>query len=211
MWKDIYLIGLNKPLKGDLTMNGNIKYLALIMMITVTALFILVTTAAAAGNDWKAIHGQYAATSVVSSNGYYPDGTLEGSGTVSQLAIYTFNGDGTGRMQGRFVRIGFLPAPNENPPPLDSSWNFTYEVADNGSITVTTVPGTAEWKIPGTDIVVLRDTGGGYSDSGWVSVDHKTIVLGTLSVQDQELTVQPDGPVFLTKSNASRVLIRVGE
>jgi hypothetical protein len=193
-------------------MKGSLKKLAVFVIITALTMFIVAAMASAAGkNDWKAIHGEYAATSTLSCNGYYLDGTLEGSGTISQLAIYTFNGDGTGRMQGRFVRIGFLPAPSESPPPLDFSWNFTYEVADDGTITTTIVPGTAEWKIPGTNIVVLKDTGGGYSDSGWVSVDHKTIILGTVEVQDQELTVQPDGPVFLTKCNASRVLIRVGK
>jgi len=192
-------------------MKRNIRNLVVIAIITVIMPFILAAMASASGNDSKAIHGEYAATSVLSCNGYYHDGTLEGSGTVSQLAIYTFNGDGKGKMQGRFVRIGFLPTPSESPPPLDFSWDFNYWLADDGTITVATVPGTAEWKIPGTNIVVLKDTGGGYSDSGWVSVDHKTIILGTLEVQDQELTVQPDGPVFHAKCNASRVLIRVGE
>ncbi len=192
-------------------MKRNIRNLVVIAIIIVVAPFIMAVVASASGNNEAAIHGEYAATSTLSCNGYYLDGTLEGSGTISQLAIYTFNGDGTGRMQGRFVRIGFLPAPSESPPPLDFSWNFTYEVGDDGTITTTNVPGTAEWKIPGTNIVVLKDTGGGYSDSGWVSVDHKTIILGTLEVQDQELTVQPNGPVFHAKCNASRVLIRVGE
>ncbi len=187
-------------------MKGNMKKLAVFVIITASTMFIAAALASASDNKKAAIHGEYAATSTLSCNGYYETGSLEGSGTISQLAIYTFNGDGTGSMQGKFVRVGFLPTPVEMN--FDVSWDFNYWVDDDGTITTAPVPGTAKWKAPGTDFVVLRDTGGTYSESGWVSADHKTIVLGTVEVQNQEVTLF-DGTVFLTKCNGSRVLIRV--
>jgi hypothetical protein len=189
-------------------MKGSMKKLAVFAVIAAIATFTSAGTALASGNHWKVIHGKYAATSTLSCNGYYENGSLEGSGTISQLAIYTFNGDGTGSMQGKFVRVGFLPAPVEMN--FDFSWDFNYWVGDDGTITTANVPGTAKWKAPGTDFVVLRDTGGTYSDSGWVSADRKTIILGTVEAQGQEITLF-DGTVFLTKCNASRFLIRVGD
>jgi len=188
-------------------MKRNIRNLVVIAIITVIMPFILAAMASASGNDSKAIHGEYAATSVVSCNNYKEDGTtFDYSSTVSQLSIYTFNGDGTGTMQGKFVMIGLAPTPSERT--LDMSWEFTYEFADDGTITMDAVPGTGEWKIPGTNFVVVRYTGGTNSDSGRFSVDHKTIVLGTVEPNDTVLTYF-DGRVVHTKCNTSRVLIRV--
>ncbi len=194
-------------------MTRRMNKLALFLIVTTMAIFIAVAMASASGNHLKAIHGRYAATSTLSCNGYYQDGSLEGSGTVSQLSVYTFNGDGTGSMQGKFVRIGFLPGPAEMN--FDFSWDFTYSVGKDGTITTTTVPGTQKWTVPGTDIAILRDKGlDTYSDSGWISSDHKTIVLGTLEAQVQNIILSPpDAPetVFITKCNGSRVLIRIGQ
>lgn len=187
--------------------------LAVFVIATTMTMFFGAAMASASGNHLKVIQGQYAATSTLSCNGYYEDGSLEGSGTVSQLTVYTFNGDGTGSMHGYFVRIGFLPGPVEMT--FDFSWDFTYSVGKDGAITTTTVPGTQKWMLPNTDYVILRDTGlDTYSDSGWISSDHKSIVLGTLEPQVQNIILSPPGApetIFITKCNASRVLIRIGE
>ncbi len=111
-------------------------------------------------------------------------------------------------MKGKFVMIGFSPTPSEGF--FDMSWDFTYEVADDGTITMDVVPYTGLWKLPGTEFVVYKYTGGTSSDSGRFSVDHKTIILGTVEPNNTELTLY-NGIVLLTKCNSSRVLIRVGE
>ncbi len=198
-------------------MKGSMKKLAVFVVIATVATFISAAMAKdgkgkhGGENDWKAIHGEYAATSVVSCNNYIPnpDGSIRiTSGTTTQLSIYTFNGDGTGTVQGKFVMIGFSPAPSEGF--FDMSWDFTYEVADNGTITMDAVPGTGLWKSPGTDFVVYTYTGGTFSDSGRFSQDHKTMIFGTVEPGDTVLTLY-NGVVFHTKCNTSRVLIRVGE
>jgi len=185
-------------------MKGDMKKLVVVFAVMAA---IATSMSAAVAKDSKSIHGEYAATSVVSCNTYKEDGTtFDYSSMVSQLSIYTFNGDGTGTMQGKFVMIGLAPTPSERT--LDMSWEFTYEFADDGTITMDAVPGTGEWKIPGTNFVVVRYTGGTNSDSGRFSVDHKTIVLGTVEPNDTVLTYF-DGRVVHTKCNTSRVLIRV--
>ncbi len=188
-------------------MKGSMKKLAVFVIATIMTVFIAVAMASASGNE--AIHGEYAASSTLSCNGYYEDGSLEGSGTVSQLSVYTFDGNGKGSMKGYFVRIGFIPPAEMT---FDFSWDFTYSVGKDGTITTTTVPGTQKWTVPGTDIVILRDKGlDTYSDSGWISSDHKTIVLGTLEPQVQEIYLVPADITFITKCNGSRVLIRIGQ
>ncbi len=198
-------------------MKGSMKKLAVFVVIATIATFISAAIAKdgkgkhGEKNYCKAIHGEYAATSVVSCNNYIPnpDGTIKiTSGTATQLTTYTFNSDGTGTVQGKFVMIGITPAPGESS--YDFWWDFTYEIADDGMITMDAVPGTGLFKSPGTDFVVYTLTGGTSSDSGRFSQDHKTIILGTAEPNDTVLTLY-NGVVFHTKCNASRVLIRVGE
>ena len=193
-------------------MKPRMNKLAVFVIATTMTMFIAVAMTSASGNHLKAIRGEYAATGTLSCNGYYEDGSLEGSGTVSQLTVYTFDGEGKGSMHGYFVRIGFIPPAEMT---FDFSWDFTYSVGKNGTITTTTVPGTQKWTLPGTDYVILRDMGvDTFSESGWISSDHKTIVLGTLEPQVQNLILSPPGApetVFITKTNASRVLIRIGQ
>ena len=158
-------------------------------------------------NHCKAIHGEYAATSVVSCNAYKKDdGTFTGTSISTQLAIYTFNRDGTGTVQGKFVMIGITPAPGESS--YDFWWDFTYEVADDGKITMDVVPGTGEFKIG--NFVVYSYTGAVAPESGWLSADHKTITIGIETVGNTEITLY-DGNIRNVKCNISRVLIRVGE
>jgi hypothetical protein len=159
------------------------------------------------GHGWKAIHGEYSGTSVVSCNNYLStNGTLSylSSSIGTQLAIYTFNGDGTGTVEGKFVMIGVTPTPSENS--VDFWWDFTYEVADDGEIIIHAVSG--EFKSSGTDFVVYRYTGAVAPESGRFSVDHRTITIGTKTVGNTELTLY-NGLVLNVKCNWSRVLIRV--
>jgi hypothetical protein len=199
-------------------MKRNMKKLVVFVVIATIATFISAAIAKdgkgkhGEKNYCKAIHGEYAATSVVSCNNYIPnpDGSIKiTSGMATQLAIYTFNGDGTGTLrEGKFVMLGITPTPSESA--FDFQWDFTYEVEDDGTITMDAVPGTGLFKLPGTDFVVYTLTGGTSSDSGRSSQDHKTIILGTAEPNNTELTLY-NGNVFLTKCNASHVLIRVGE
>jgi len=174
-------------------MKGSIKTLVVFVVIVTIATFISAAMGSAAGHKKKAIHGEYAATSAVSCNTYLPDGTVN-AGTATQLSIYTFNGDGTGTVQGRFVMIGLSPNPSEGF--LDMAWDFTYEVADDGTITMDAVPGTGFWTNDG--VLMYTYTGGTFSDSGRFSQDHKTIILGTIEPNDTVLTL-PIGFSFHTK------------
>ena len=191
-------------------MKGNIKKLTVLVVIVTIAMFISAAMASAGGkNDWKAIHGEYAATSVVSCNVYLVDGkTLIQYGTTAQLTKYTFNRDGTGTVKGKFVSVNFVPG---NESLRDVSWKFTYEVADDGTITWTAVPNECKWYDAKTGALLYTYTGGTMTDSGTFSLDKKTIVLGSVEPADTWLTMYPSGFVVRTKCNTSRVLIRVGE
>ena len=189
-------------------MKGNIKKLTVLVVIVTIAMFISAAMASAGGkNDWKAIHGQYAATSTVACNTYIADSTV-GQGVMAQQSIYTFNGDGTGTVQGKTSGVTFSPSPKEAFSVM--SWDFTYAVADDGTMTMDAVPGTGVWWNPENGAIYYTYTGGTFSDSGRFSVDHKTITVGTVVPNLTELSI-PNGPVLLTKCVASRILIRVGE
>ncbi len=193
-------------------MKGNMKKLVVFVVIATIATFILAAVALACDKDfdrdfhhgWKAIHGQYSGTSVVSCNAYMPDGTFTGTSISTQLAIYTFNGDGTGTVEGKFVAIGVTPTPSENT--FDFWWDFTYKVSDDGEITIDVVPGTGEMKIG--NLVVYWHSGAVAQESGRFSVDHKTITIGMKKVGTTELTLY-NKQVRNVKCNVSRVLIRV--
>ena len=189
-------------------MKGNIKKLTVLVVIVTIAMFISAAMASAGGkNDWKAIHGEYAATSTVACNTYIADSTV-GQGVMAQQSIYTFNGDGTGTVQGKTSGVTYSPTPKEAFSVM--SWDFTYAVADDGTMTMDAVPGTGVWWNPENGAIYYTYTGGTFSDSGRFSVDHKTIILGTVEPNDTVLTYF-DGRVVHTKCNTSRVLIRVGK
>lgn len=184
-------------------MKRNVKKLVVVFAVMAT---IAAFTSAAMAKDGKAIYGKYAGTSVVSCNAYRPIGTF--SGTQTQLSIYTFNGDGTGTVQARSVEIDFSPTTEGF---FDMLWNFTYEVADDGTITMDAVIGEAFILDPSTGDRTLKYIGGTWSDTGRFSVDHKTIILGTLQPNVSQFLNLSNGKTFESKCNSSRVLIRVGE
>jgi len=140
-------------------MKGNIKKLAVFVMIATIALFIMVTMVSADDNRGKNhFQGEYAFNAegacLFAAGGFLDDFQPKlGPAGVWQLGpnlwegTYTFNKDGTGVMSAlhRFVN---LQGPNFPPPPptpsiglASISWGFTYTV-DKGVITFTYMPGT---------------------------------------------------------------------
>jgi len=133
-------------------MKGNIKKLALVVIIAVIPMLIAVATASAAG---KTIQGTYAVTGghgALTAIGGFTDHThfvpsnsslwLMTFGTL--IGVYTFNHDGTGEFTAEGWGID-VPGPGLNAPPdassIQMSCKFTYTL-DQGEITFTYVPGT---------------------------------------------------------------------
>jgi hypothetical protein len=202
-------------------MKGNMKKLVVFVIIATIVTFISAAMAKdvkgkyGGKNHWKAIHGEYAATSVVSCNSYKPNPdppggfTFAGTSVSTQLAIYTFNGDGTGTLrEGKFVMLGVTPTPSESA--FDFQWDFTYEVADDGKITMDVVPGTDKFMIG--DFRVFKYMSPIASESGWLSADRKTIIIGseTVDITGLEFLYGSDRSRNV-RCNISRVLIRLGE
>jgi len=185
-------------------MKGNIKKLAVFVVIATITTFISATMASAADHKKKAFHGEYAATSVgmcLGTSPMIPDVVFTNS--LTQQSIYTFNSDGTGTVEGTHFGITFPP--NQSTALRDMSWEFTYEVTQDGTITFV---GEGIWKFPGTDDIAY--TSSAFSESGKLSGDRKTITLGPVTPEATVLTF-PSGFVFEVTCNISRVLIRVGE
>jgi len=135
-------------------MKGNIKKLALVVIIAVIPMLIAVATASAAG---KTIQGKYAvagyATSLVAILGF--NASLQANGGAggpwflapsTWSGVLTFNKDGTGSFtgidRGLTVYSSAIGAPPDGGA-ANLSWGFTYTI-DNGNITFTYVKGTLE-------------------------------------------------------------------
>ncbi len=134
-------------------MKGNIKKLALVVIMVAIPMLIAVVTASAAR---KTIQGTYAFTGGGASSaaiGGFTDHThfvpsnpslwvMVPNGTW--VGVYTFNRDGTGEMTGQSWGVD-VPGPGLNAPPdassIELSFKFTYTL-DQGQITFTYVPGT---------------------------------------------------------------------
>jgi len=171
-------------------MKENSKKLTVFVIIAALAVFMVVATASAGGLRpiLNAIKGQYAATGssqcITAFNGFEgltPSDKYWSVGTSTSIAIYTFNLDGSGSMEGinRIMLLpgGFTPTP-DGPVPNDKpmgvvmdpySYEFTYTVTDEGLITFTVTPGT------------FQLGGGACADRiakhGVISGDRKTIVI----------------------------------
>jgi hypothetical protein len=187
-------------------MKGNMKKLVVFVVIATIATFISAAMASAFDHGWKRFHGEYAATSVGSCLCTIPNAPAAPffTNSLTQQSIYTFNRDGTGTVQGTHFNISF--SPNQTASVLDLSWQFTYEVTHDGTITMV---GAGEWKVPVTGVIVY--TSGEFSESGKLSEDHKTIILGSGPDPTVLTFLVPPPPVLHAICNISRVLIRVGE
>ena len=135
-------------------MKGNIKKLALVVIIVAIPMLIAVATASAAG---KTIQGKYAvagyATSLVAILGF--NASLQANGgaggpwflaPATWSGVLTFNKDGTGSFTGIFGGLTVYSSAIGAPPDGvagNLTWGFTYTI-DNGNITFTYVKGTLE-------------------------------------------------------------------
>lgn len=138
-------------------MKGNIKKMALLVIITIIALFIIAGTVSAEGSFPNPIKGEYAATGtgscIIAPFGFTnfiptpaPDGKVPWALGISIYdAVYTFDGDGTGLMSGTIRSID-QPSPLSGPVPMgwtaDWTYKFTYSVTKEGFITFTAIPRT---------------------------------------------------------------------
>lgn len=166
--------------------------IAVFVSVAALAMFIAVSTASARGLHpiHNAIKGQYAATGssqcTTAVEGFEglpptPKGDYWSVGMSTIIAIYTFNLDGSGSMEGinrimllpgGFTLIDGVDVPNDKPMGVvinRASYDFTYTVTDEGLITFNVVPGTFHL---GGD-----DCSDAIAKHGVISGDGKTIVI----------------------------------
>ena len=136
-------------------MKGNIKKLALVVIIAAIPMLIAVIAASAGSTH---ITGEYAGTTaaqcLVAPKGFnanlipnpMPDGTVQAAAnTLTWDIAYTFNKNGTGSVTG-VNQYNQLPNPALNIPPSagsgNVSWDFTYIVTAAGDITFALASGS---------------------------------------------------------------------
>ena len=203
-------------------MKANIKKLVLLMIFTVIATFMMAATVTAESPGNRSIRGVYAATGsgtcFVAPFGFndnlVPNSAPDGTGaymlmTFTMEGVFTFHRDGTGH-----IERPSCPTVIHNPSPFapypsagnsKDSWDFTYEVERDGSITLTQVPGSHSGEFTSGPLVAL----GPYHNNGrnWrgtVSPDGKTIILN--SGLPDIITSPPPNPEGII-CNGSAVLI----
>jgi hypothetical protein len=178
-------------------MKANIKRLVLLMIITMIVSFMLAATASAGSPSHRSIQGIDTATGsgtcFVAPFGFnanlVPNPAPDGTGaymlmTFTMEGVFTFYRGGTGH-----VERPHCPTVIHNPSPFapypsagnsKDSWDFTYEVERDGSITLTQVPGSHSGEFTSGPLVAI----GQYHNEGrnwWgtVSPDGKTIILNS--------------------------------
>jgi hypothetical protein len=172
-------------------MKGNIKKLALVVIMSVVPMLIAVVSAAA-GPTY--ITGEYAGTAtaqcLIAPKGFsanltpnpMPNGTV--SAVVNTLVweiAYKFNRDGTGSVTG-VDHYNILPNPALNISPsagsANVSWDFTYTVTAAGDITFALAKGSFQCSTyvsgPQQGTTSCVD---GISTDGVISKDGKTITV----------------------------------
>jgi hypothetical protein len=190
-------------------MKGNTKRLAVLVIITVIATFMMAATVTAEWRKHRFIQAQYAATGsgtcLVAPFGF--DGTLVPKSevlggpsrymlmTFTMEGVFTFHRDGTGHI----VRptaptvLHSLSLPPPPPPPLvvpppppypsaldsEDSLDFTYEVGHDGSITLTQVPGSHSGSFTSGPMAGFSYANENRNWWGTVSPDGKTIILNS--------------------------------
>jgi len=204
-------------------MKGNIKKLALLMIITVIAPFILAATVTANPPFPHAIRGQYAATGggscITALCGFgdnfvpLPLGDTQNLWLVQSLsyeAVFTFEHDGTGTVSetNRYIAV-LSPSPLPSAGTQVTTWSFAYTIDHDGMINIIGDPTTfnATW-ISGTS---KNRTGYGQCQirAGSISPDGKTITLngGEPNVVDIHPYIIPPCPNPQSLCNTSAVLI----
>ena len=165
--------------------------IAVFVSVAAIAMFMVVATASAGGLHpiHNAIKGQYAATGssqcTTAVEGFdenlTPNGDYWSVGMSTIIAIYTFNLDGSGSMEGinrimslpgGFTQIDGVAVPNDKPMGVvmdPYAFEFTYTVTDEGLITFTVVPGTFHLGGDACADAIPKH--------GVISADRKTIVI----------------------------------
>jgi hypothetical protein len=196
-------------------MKGNIKKLAVLVIITVIVPFIIAVTAFAGPPFPHSLQGQYAVagsgaflfaplgfdTNLNAKNAAEGNWILQ---TLNTGGVYTFNLDGTGgaAIEARGLVFPFT-APNPNPPPprvpfppgvgkSSIVFSFHYTMTDDGKITITADPGTyVTTPIIGPPMPPIHWDG--LKLEGFISGDGKMIV-GNSGPPDIMSIVPPAGP-----------------
>jgi hypothetical protein len=184
------------------------------LLITVVVVLVWVGIASAAHPHLK---GQYAFTGesacLISPNGFEADLTPIGgvhSSLFSVQGVRTFNGDGTGSVQGNAVEISPPPALHTGAGSHTFSYKFTYTIDKEGVIISQMVPGS----FTGTYLTGPRATQtftiDEFSLSGMVSHDHKVLTLTTKTTEIETHTFS-NGDILPAICHRSRILIRLGD
>ena len=132
-------------------MKGNIKKLAVFVIVAAIAMFVAVGTALAFPVPFHhSIRGEYGSTTectcMIAPFGFNADLTpINNAGLVAihnRKAIFTFEKDGTGSVTGNGSQISLsYVGPNGPVPPNPSSYtfsfDFTYTVTGDGKVTIT--------------------------------------------------------------------------
>jgi hypothetical protein len=204
-------------------MKGNIRKLAVFVMIAAIAMFMVVGIASAGNNNL--VTGDYAVTAGMSCMatpfGFNDKLIANVPASVSNISITfqgigTFKHDGTGSLETTGVQLSIPQVPG--PPPFTPSgsafqfsFTFTYNVADNDTITIDADKDSFQVTYDTGPITGATFTADIYSLSGMVSADHKTLTLGSPTTLIQTVTFQlPQGPVvFNMICNGSYVFTRL--
>ena len=195
-------------------MKGNIKKLAVFVIIASIAMFTAVAMAWADDHHGKnTIHGEYAVTGgmscLVTPSGFNgnltpTDPTTVGSNSITFQGTSTFKRNGTGSFDSTGVEIDPPPLPSPQIPHANAfqfSFTFTYDVADDDTITIDADENSFQVAYqtgPLTGVTFTADT---YSLLGRGSADHKTLTLGPPTTLIQTLTfhLPPPAPPRVVK------------
>jgi hypothetical protein len=202
-------------------MKTNISKLSFIVIIFSITIVWGTTIVLAGDNKGKNfIEGKYAATSVCYSlsSTSIPDPNLPFPNPIfdtfaTSQTIWTFKHDGTGTVKGTQISI----APSKSANVAEVSWQYIYQVADDGTITMDVLPGTlGEVLYTAGPLSGFRYTFEKFPQSGSISQDHKTLTIGTVTPDIGPSTMYYPSPysdtvyaVFYGISSCGRVLIRV--
>jgi hypothetical protein len=196
-------------------MKGNIKRLAVLVIINVIVPFIMAATVPADASGHRSLRGQYAATGggtcFVAPLGFdnlVPIGGVFDLMTFSIEAVFTFNRDGKGNVERTCPTIlltaNLFGVAYPFATIAKDSWDFTYAVEPDGSITLTQVPGSHTGGFISGPLDGIPYNNEGRNRRGTVSPDGKTIILNGGS---PDFVTNSEGGPFQMICNDSAVLI----
>jgi hypothetical protein len=191
------------------------KKLAVFVVVATIATLILAATVPADASGHRTIRGQYAATGggtcFVAPLGFdnlVPIGGIYDLMTFSIEAVFTFTRDGTGNVERTSPTIlhtaNLFGVPYPFATIAKDSWDFTYAVEPDGSITLTQVPGSHTGEFISGPLTGFPYNNESRNRRGTVSPDGKTIILnGGLP----DFVTNSEGGAFQMICNDSAVLI----